>query len=374
MSESQREILVVGSGPGALEATLALSRSELIDAHVSLISPQTEFVYRPNLVVEPFGGAAPASYSVAAIIEHPDVSQWLGTIERVDAENKTAWSPEGDEFKYDAIVLATGTATEATLESPAVTLGGPDTMDQLRAVVADIDAGTLRNLVFAAPDGPTWLLPMYELAFMASERAARTSSQQVLIAIVTPEESPLAAFGAENSLTVARMAEQLGVVVHLGAAVTGFDGATMTLSDGGAYPVDRLVSGALLRGRVPAGVPVNKEGFVPVDAHQRVPGASGMFAVGDVTSFRFKQGGLASEQADAAVEAIEQDLGARESAAPFPGIVQGILLTAGGRTPLRAQVTADTAESLPAEPLEGPAQKIFSRLLPDRLHSLDAGG
>jgi hypothetical protein len=271
-------------------------------------------------------------------------------------------------------VLATGTTIEPALPQPAITLGGPGTLDQLRGVVEEIDAGALRNIVFAAPDGPSWLLPVYELAFMTAERAARTSSQQLVVAVVTPEQSPLSAFGADNSVDVARIAEQLGVVLHCGTTASAFDGRTLTLQDGASYPVDRLVAGPVLRGRVPEGVPANREGFVPVDAHQRVPGADGMYAVGDVTTFRFKQGGLASEQADAAVESIEATLGDRESARPFSSEIQGILLTSEGRTPLRARVTDEGVESLPAEPLDGPAQKIFSRLLPDRLRALDQLG
>ena len=57
-----------------------------------------------------------------------------------------------------------------------------------------------------------------------------------------------------------------------------------------------------LVGRRVPGLRQDAEGFIAVDAHGRVPGVDGVYAAGDVTTFPLKQGGLATQQADAAVE------------------------------------------------------------------------
>ena len=59
------------------------------------------------------------------------------------------------------------------------------------------------------------------------------------------------------------------------------------------------------------GLPADADGFIPVDPYGRVPGVPDVFAAGDATTFPLKQGGLATQQADAAAEAIAAELGAR---------------------------------------------------------------
>lgn len=369
MGEHSR-ILVAGSGPGALEATLALSQSEHVNAEIALISPQTEFLYRPNLVMEPFGVVSTARYSVAEIIGHPLVQQWQGTIERVDPEAGKAWSPEGDEFEFDAMVVATGTVPQAELPAPTITMGTAGSMDEIRRAVGEIDAGKVRNVVFTKPVGATYELPMYELALMAADRAENQSRQQIAVGIVTPEESPLELFGAENSERVADICHRLGVFVRRANSVVSYDGAALTLADGEQIAVDRLVALPKLEPTVPEGVPAGADGFIEVDEHQLVAGTSNIYAVGDITNFPLKQGGLASEAADAAAEAIEVQLGTREQAEPFSGETEGILLTAKTRLLMRVRITREGPEALPVEQPAGPVQKIASRLLAERLREL----
>ena len=67
-----------------------------------------------------------------------------------------------------------------------------------------------------------------------------------------------------------------------------------------------------------AGLPADARGFIPVDAHGRVPGVAGVYAAGDATSFPVKQGGLATQQADAAAEAVAADLGLGPGPAALP--------------------------------------------------------
>ena len=49
---------------------------------------------------------------------------------------------------------------------------------------------------------------------------------------------------------------------------------------------------------------------MPVDEHAAVAGLEDVYAVGDATSFPIKQGGLATQQADAAAAAIAAAAGA----------------------------------------------------------------
>jgi sulfide:quinone oxidoreductase len=321
--------------------------------------------------MEPFGVERTASYLVADIIQHPNVQQWLGTLERVDAAAGKAYSPEGDEFDFDALIIATGTKPQIDLPPPAITLGAPKSLDALKQVVADIDAGAVRNVLFTIADAPSWHLPLYEFALMAADRAESQSAQQIVISIVTPEDSPLESMGIENSAAISRLCNELGIALRTGLSVAAYDGEQAVLSDGERVAVDRLFAIPALSAVAPEGVPLDADGFIPVDEHQLVTGTTNVYAVGDVTNFRIKQGGLATEEADAAVESIEAALGTRGGAAPFSREIRAILLSADRRVAMSARIGETTSESLETEQPTGAAQKIHSRLLSERLRDIN---
>ena len=58
-------------------------------------------------------------------------------------------------------------------------------------------------------------------------------------------------------------------------------------------------------------------GFIPIDAHCKVVGLDRVYAAGDATDFAVKFGGIASQQADTAAEAIAALAGAPIEPKPF---------------------------------------------------------
>ena len=79
-----------------------------------------------------------------------------------------------------------------------------------------------------------------------------------------------------------------------------------------------MISVPTLSGPALAGLPADSRGFIPVDAHGRVAGTPGVYAAGDATTFPVKQGGLATQQADAVAEAVAADLGLRRRPDALP--------------------------------------------------------
>ena len=246
----------------------------------------------------------------------------------------------------------------------ALTFDGPSAVSAYRELLADLDWARVKRVVFTLAPGAGWSIPLYELALLT---AAHLSDRGMThhLEIVTPEPTPLAAFGAQASRHVADLLERNAIAVRTGVAPRAATDGALLLADGGSVPADRVV--ALPRSvgtRIP-GLPADAEGFVPVDDHGRVAGLEHVYAAGDVTAWPHKQGGLASQQADAAAETIAAWAGAPVQPAPFRPVLRGLLLTDDRPVFLRGEDVGSPEETSTAttSPLWWPAGKIAGRHL-----------
>src|SRR5262249_32924082 len=140
----------------------------------------------------------------------------------------------------------------------------------------------------------------------------------------TPESSPLELFGPRATDAVATLLEDHGVTVVLDAEPASAEPGALHLADGRTIGADRLVALPRAAGRVVPRLPPDPHGFIAVDPHGRVEAVDDVYAAGDITTFPFKQGGLATQQADAAAEAILAGLGLPIEPRPFSPVLQGV--------------------------------------------------
>jgi sulfide:quinone oxidoreductase len=122
------------------------------------------------------------------------------------------------------------------------------------------------------------------------------------------------------------------------------------------------------------GVPLKAHnGFIPIDAHCKVPQLERVYAAGDATDFAVKFGGIASLQADSAAEAIASLAGAPIEPQQFHPVIHGMLL--GGQRPLylTAHVTGGRGSSseVSETPTSSAAAKIAAKYLAPYLESWD---
>jgi sulfide:quinone oxidoreductase len=130
-----------------------------------------------------------------------------------------------------------------------------------------------------------------------------------------------------------------GIAFRVGARALSVRKGVLELAEGPGVVADRVIALPRLVGPAIAGLPHGAHGFIPVDAHGRVPEVPDVFAAGDATTFPLKQGGLACQQADAAAEAIAADLGVAVTPVPFRPVMRGLLLTGGAPLYLRSVLT-----------------------------------
>lgn len=247
-----------------------------------------------------------------------------------------------------------------------------------RGVVQDIEEGYSKTIAFLAPDGPMWLLPLYELALMTAERAHGAGFDDVELTLVTPEPWPLAGFGRAASGAVAKLLEETGIRVLCSAlAQVPAKGQLLVQPQGLELHPDRMiamprVSGPAIRGIAGGGA----QGFIPIDRHCTVPGTDGrVFAAGDATAFPVKHGSLGAQQADAAAAAIAALAGLDVEVEPHRAVIRGMLLTGGQPLYLSARVVGGQGfeSEVSREPLWSPAEKVVAEELGPYLAELEAG-
>ncbi len=368
-------VLIAGGGVAALEAALALR--ELAGERVSttMLSPSSEFVYRPLTVREPFAYTAARHYALDEIARDIGVELKQDAFKRLDPERRAVHTERGDRLSYDALLLALGATLRPRFEY-AVTVDDQCLDEQLHGLVQDVEGGYVHKLAFVAGSPMPWPIPIYELALMTARRAYEMNID-MSITLVTPEDAPLAIFGSAVSEAVERLLEEHGILTLTSAHAEIPEPGQVSIHPGSRrLQVDRIVAMPQLLGHSTRGVPTRTEqGFIPVDVHCQVPGLERVYAAGDATDFAVKHGGIAAQQADTAAEAIAALAGAPVEPSEFHPVIRAILL--GGDQPLylSAHLTGGHGSSsqISDTPTWSPPTKIAAKYLAPYLEARDRG-
>ena len=329
-------VLIAGSGVAAVEAVLALRHTAGRTCRIDVLAPRHALVHRPASVAAPFGLGAPPPLDLHHLAEHYGVGLVEGELESVDAERRVARITGGEEIGYDHLVIAVGARTESAVDG-ALTFRGPIDVPMLRWVIDDAARGHHERIAIVLPPAASWTLPAYEIAVMAAAEL-RDRQPRASVTLVTTEREPLWLFGSVAAAAMRELLDRRGVALRTGVRAERFDDGSLWLASGESLPFDAVVALPRLEGPHIPGLPADGQGFLPTDAHGCVKGVDAVYAAGDVTTFPVKQGGLATQQADAAAETIAAELGAPLSARPFRPVLRGLLLTGGAPLYLRAEL------------------------------------
>jgi len=352
-------VLVAGAGVAGLETVLALQALAGDRTAIELLAPDRHFTYRPLAVAEPFAPGSVQRFPIAAIAADRAVPLVRDAVAQVHADDRVVETQDGSRLEYDALVLALGSRpTEAV--PGALTFRGPQDVGRVGDVVAALRAGTIRRVAFVVPGGTSWALPLYELALQAAT-AVRGAGAAAELSLVTPEPTPLAAFGEEAGAAVTTLLEERGITLRTGAIADDFDEGRLWMGLEGSFAVDRVIALARLVGPRPRGVPCDPLGYIPVDEFTRVLGLDAVHAVGDAAAHGVKQGGLAAQQADVAASVLAAAAGAPVTPKPYDPVLRGLLLTGGENHYLRRERGGPTEVS--NEILWWPPGKIVGRHL-----------
>jgi sulfide:quinone oxidoreductase len=356
-------VVVVGGGVAAIETCLALRALAGARVQLTLVSPERWYVSKPAAVGEPFGVAAVRRFDLDRIAADLRAERVLGTASSVEADEKRLLIDGWDPIGYDVLVLACG-ATPVGAIPGAVTFAGPRDVPLVRAVIEQFATGTAERLVFAVPANVGWTMPLYELALLAARFLAKCGRRGSL-AIVSPEPSPLPAFGTAAGREVRGLLDNWDIAFHGERTPIEFGGGALRTSPSGPVAADRVVALARLRGVRIDNVPVNVDGLVRADEFGRVGDMPDVYAAGDITTFPIKQGGIAAQQADAVASAIAAEAGADAKPLPFKPILRGLLVTGDGERYLSSDIVGGSGDTSASElePAWWPPVKLPGRYL-----------
>src|SRR5689334_21111568 len=205
-------VLVAGGGVAGLETLLALRDLAGERVQCTLLTPESEFVYRPMAVAEPFARGSAARHRLDEIAAELGARLVRGRLTAVEADARQVVTDDGA-LDYDALVVAVGAGSEPALPR-ALTWTPESDAEVYGGLLRDLDEGYTKRVAFVVPVGVAWPLPAYELALMTAWQARSMGHEDVQITIYTPEEAPLAMFGATAATAVRDDLDDAGVAIQ----------------------------------------------------------------------------------------------------------------------------------------------------------------
>jgi sulfide:quinone oxidoreductase len=358
-------VIIVGGGVAGLEALLALRALAGDRFDLSVVAPELNFINQSMCVEQPFRPQRVRGIRLARVAAEFHARWCQDEVTSVVPEERCVVTKTGERLHYDKLVLATGAYLRPDHSGSLTYRDGRDGPNY-RLLLRHLLEGRVNRLAFVKPSGPSWPLPLYDLALMTAARCAAHDRSGVELSLVTPEEEPLAAFGKDASDGIRRLLSESGVTLHTSSYAVESRPGWLDMSPGNrALPIDRVVNEPRLVGRRVPGIPLDHDTFIPTDAYGRVPGLENVFAAGDATSFPIKQGGLAAQQADAVAEAIAASVGIDIEPQPFHPVLRGVLLTGGPPRYLRADISGRAGDDsvISRDALWWPPDKLAGRYL-----------
>jgi sulfide:quinone oxidoreductase len=315
MAAGRFRVAIVGGGVAGVTAMMALAEHLDGAGDVDLITPWTHFVLNQQLIGEPWGGP-PLRVGLGGLAAEFGAVHRPGTVDAIGPGEGELTTTDGEIRRYDAILVATGAKLVAPYpEIDTVGLGS------VPAVLAHPERGSVALVV---PPGIAWTLPAYQLALLAA------SADRPAVRVITPEQHPLDLFGPAAVGVIADFLTRHRVGVERGRQVRDTAEARAL--------ADHVVALPLVRGVGIANLPADPDGFLTVDATQRVSGLDTIFAAGDATAASIKQGGLAAHQAEVAALEIAELAGRSPVRTNEPATLRGKLVAGGDTLYLRRRL------------------------------------
>ncbi len=362
--QTQRpSVVIAGGGIAGLEALLGLRELAGDRIAVTLVAPDPEFTYKPLVVDEPFSSKPADRRELAPLVEELGAGFLQQAVSEVRPQDHTVVLGDGSALPYNVLVVCVGGKARPVLQS-AATFWATGQPLEIKRLLTEAAESPSRRLAFVVPPGVSWALPAYEVAMMSERQARSMGIDGLEVEVFTPESAPLIIFGRVASDAVAAVLAARGIKVRAGASVSEENGELTIHPGGKAIDAGAVIALPIIHGPEIPGLPFDEGGFIPIDGQARVVGVDDVYAAGDGTNFPIKQGGIGTQQADAAASHIAARFGAPVEAEGFRPVLRGKLITGDETLSMRADIAGGGGEGI-ASPdyLWWPPHKVSGRYL-----------
>jgi sulfide:quinone oxidoreductase len=330
------DVVIAGAGIAGVEGLLRLRRIAGDDVRITVISPATEFIYRPLTVLEPFSPHSLRSYPLAPIIVQTRATHVRDRLQHVDPAFRMVATQGGRAIHYDALLVAVG-AGQSNPYAHSTLFTDRNRGETFASILAEVESRRVTRLAFVVSNWPAWPLALYELALLTAHHA-RQRNIPLQLTFVTAEPRPLKAFGQAAGEAMERLLDAAAITLRVGVLADVPEPGRVRLGQA-TMCVDRIVSLPRVVGPSISGLPAGPGWFTPIDDYCRVADTEGrIFAAGDATDSPIKHGGLGAQQADTAAAGIAHLAGVAPRPEPLRPLIRGVLLTAGRPLYLTARV------------------------------------
>jgi NADH:ubiquinone reductase (H+-translocating) len=266
-------VLVLGGGYAGVLAANRIAGRLGRHAQVTLISDRDHLVHRIRLH-EVIAGRPWRRYPLAGLVRRR-VALRHARVARIDRARGLVELASGDAVAWDQLVIALGSRVTLEVPGAAQHAGGLADLDAalaLRARIAELPAGAP---VVVIGGGLTGIEAASELA---------EAYPQLAVTLVAPVIAP--SLSALAQAYVRDVLADLGVAVIDGARVADVAADHVALGDGRRLAARAALWAAGFTGALPcaADLPLDAAGRVEVDAELAVPGAPGVWAIGDAAA------------------------------------------------------------------------------------------
>ncbi len=348
-------VVIVGAGFGGLKAARGLAEAPV---QVTLIDRNNYHLFQPLLYQVASAGVAPSeiAYPVRAVFRgQKNLDFRMAEVRRIDLAGRRLITGHG-ELEYDYLILAAGGQTNffgmQSVERNAFDLkelGNAvairnHVLRQFELAALEPDAEIRRALLtfVVAGGGPTGV----EMAGALSELIRlvlakdfpRLPVQEARVLLLEAADKLLPAMPADLSAETVRALAEKQVEVRFGAAVAGYDSSAVALRGGESLPARTLIWAAGVRAAAlveSLGVPLARQGRVPVTPSLQLAGHPEVFIIGDAAYLEDANGQalpmlapVAMQQAACAAANIRA-LAAGEPPQPFSYRDPGSMATIG---------------------------------------------
>lgn len=297
-------VIIIGGGFGGVEAAKQFKDKEV---EVLLIDRNNFHTFQPLMYQVATGtlAADAISFPIRKMFKSQQNFRFrMAEVLQIDQKEKIVKTSVGD-YDYDYLIIATGATSNffgnKQVEKYALPMKSIHEALNIRSyVLQNLEEAVLRRnlhdrerylnfvVVGGGPTGVELSGAIAEIQLhMLKKDYPELSTHEMKVFLVEGTGKVLGALSEKSSQDAERYLKELGVNVMLNTQVTGYDGNTITFSNGESIPTKTVIWGAGVMGQFPAGIAagtIQRGNRIQTDGQCRVEGMENVYAIGDVAA------------------------------------------------------------------------------------------